>query len=95
METARRILGSPFKAVGALVWIIGGLWAFVLDLTIVNAVAGFWAVVVAFAIAPVTFAAAPWYAGVAWGNWFPLFIGYGSMIGGGLLFGLGGLVSGD
>lgn len=95
MEKVRKILGSPFKAAGAIVLIIGGLWAFVLELAIVNAVAGFWAVVFAFAIAPVTFVAAPWYAGVAWGNWFPLFVGYGSMIGGGLLFSLGSRISGD
>lgn len=95
MEKARRILGSPFKAAGVVVWIVFGLWAFVLELAIVNAVAGFWGVVVAFVIAPVTFAAAPWYAGVAWGNWFPLLIGYGGTIGGVLLFGLGSLVSGD
>jgi len=95
VETVRKILGSPFKIAGAIVLIAGGLWSFVLDLAIVNEVAGFWAVVAAFAIAPVTFAAAPWYAGVAWGNWLPLFIGYGSMISGGLLFSLGSKISGD
>jgi hypothetical protein len=91
----RHVLAWPLKALGIIAAFVLGLWAFVLELTIVNTVVGFWGVVVAFVIAPVTSAAAPWYAGVAWGNWFPLVIGYGGPMAGVLLYGLGSLIAGE
>lgn len=95
VETARKVGGWPLKAAGVVAWIGFGLWAFAMELAIVNKVAGFIGVVVAFVLAPVTFAAAPWYAGVAWGNWFPLIIGYGGAAAGYFLYWLGSTVAGD
>jgi hypothetical protein len=73
-------LGSAFKFIGYAVFAIGGLWGFVLDLQILNRVGGFLLVLVGFFIAPITFALAPWYAGIAWGWWFPLILSYGAGI---------------
>lgn len=91
----RAFIGGAFKVVAYIFFVLFGIWAFILELAIVNAVAGFIGVVIAFALAPVTFAAAPWYAGVAWGNWTPLIIGYGGTIVGGIFYWLGSTISGD
>ncbi len=54
------------------------LVSFVVSLSVVQRAAGFWGVVVAFCLAPVTFLAAPWYALVAWDNPLPLILTYGT-----------------
>jgi len=89
-----KTIGKVFMALGGIVWVVCGLLGFIISLAIVNNVAGFWGVVIGFAIAPVTFAAAPWYALVQWGNWFPLLINYGGGICGTLLWGIGSLING-
>jgi hypothetical protein len=61
----------------------------------VNQVAGFWGVVVGFTVLPATFMAAPWYAGIAWGNWFPLLICYGGGIAATILVAIGSAMAGD
>ncbi len=91
----RHVIGGPLKTLASISWVVFGIWAFILELAIVNQVAGFWGVVVAFALAPVTFVAAPWYAGIAWGVWTPLVVGYGGPIVGGILFWVGSTISGD
>lgn len=91
----RAFIGGAFKVMAYIFFVLFGIWAFILELAIVNAVAGFIGVVIAFALAPVTFAAAPWYAGVAWGNWMPLIIGYGGTIVGGIFYWLGETIAGD
>ncbi|MGH2372143.1 MAG: hypothetical protein ACRDIC_01505 [bacterium] len=91
----RQVFAVPLKAVGIIAALVLSLWAFILQLTIVNTVLGFWGVVFACAIAPVTFAAAPWYAGIAWGNWFPLVIGYGGPMAGMLMYHLGSMIAGE
>ena len=92
---ARAILGGPFKTLAYIFFVVFGIWAFVRELAIVNAVIGFWGVVLAFALAPVTFTAAPWYAGVAWGQWGPPVIGYGGWITAGILYWIGSTIAGD
>ena len=76
----RARIGQLVTGVGYLVGIICGIWGFLLDLAIVKEAAGFWGVVAGFVLMPVTFTVAPWYAGIAWGNWFPLLICYGGGI---------------
>jgi hypothetical protein len=73
-------IGGIFTVVGWIGWIVLGIWGFLLDLSIISHAAGFWGVVIGFFVAPVTFIAAPWYAGIAWGNWFPVLICYGGGI---------------
>ena len=80
---------------GGITFAILGLWGLIIELSIVNQAAGFWGVVIGFFILPITFVAAPWYALVAWGNWFPLLIVYGGGIAAAVLFGIGSLIAGD
>lgn len=89
-KTAQGV-GYLIAGIGILVWVVGGLWGFVLCLAIVEEVLGFFGVVLGFVFFPVLFIAAPWYALVAWGNAFPLVVCYGGGIGGPLLFGLGSM----
>ena len=93
--TWKHIVGKIVKTVGYVAWVICGLWGFVLDLAVVNYVAGFWGVVLGFSIAPVTFTAAPWYALVAWGTWYPLLICYEGTIVSGAIVWMGSTISGD
>lgn len=88
-------LGGVVKVAGYVAWIIFGIWGFLLDLAIVNQAAGFWGVVVGFFLLTMTFVAAPWYAGVAWGNWFPLLICYGGGIAATILVAGGSAITGD
>ena len=91
----RNILSGIFKTLGCIVFAIFGLWGFIIELVIINEVAGFWGLVIGFMLLPVTFVVAPWYALVAWGNWFPLLIVYGGGISAAVLFGIGLSLSGD
>lgn len=91
----RSILGGMLKVVGYVAWITFGIWGFLLDLAIINQAAGFWGVVVGVFLFPVTLMAAPWYAGVAWGNWFPFLIFYGGVIAGTILMAVGSAIAGE
>ena len=82
---ARTIAGGTLRVLGYAVWAIAGVWAFILEIAIVYALWGFGGVVFGFIMLPVVFIAAPWYAGVALGNWLPLLLGYGGVIVGGIL----------
>ena len=88
-------IGGILKVAGFVAWAVFGIWGFLLCLAIVNQAAGFWGVVAGFFLLPVTFVAAPWYAGVAWGNWFPLLICYGGGILATALVAVGSAVAGD
>jgi len=55
----RKYLGLLFKILGGGSYFIFGLWAFIIDLAIIDKVAGFWGLVVGFIILPITFVAAP------------------------------------
>jgi len=88
-------IGTFFKILGYVAYAIFGLWGFIVELAIVNYAAGFWGVVIAFVIAPITLVTAPWYALVAWGNWFPLLLVYGGGILAAVLCGIGTIISGN
>jgi len=75
--------------------IIFGFWGLILLVGVVNEIAGFLGVVIGFILFPVMFAAAPWYAAVAWGNWLPLIVCYGGGVLTAILYGLGSLIAGD
>ena len=86
--------GNLLTVVGWIVLIVSGLWGFSLCLAIIVKVAGFWGLVAALFLSPVTFAAAPLYAGFAWGDWFPLVLNYGGGIAALILIGIGEAMSG-
>ena len=89
------ILGNIVKVVGWIVLSVAGLWGFFLCLAIISKAAGFWGIVVALSIGPVTFVAAPLYAGFAWGDWFPLVLNYGGVIVAVILISIGEAMSSD
>ncbi len=91
----RSTLGGSFKVLGGIGFAIFGLWGFIIELAIVNQAAGFWGVVIGIMLLLVTLVAAPWYALVALGNWFPLVIVYGGVIVAAALFGIGSVIAGD
>lgn len=82
-------LGGLLKGGGFILLLITGLWGFFLCLGIISKAAGFWGVVASLVLGPVTYVAAPLYAGFAWGDWFPLALNYGGGIGSMVLIGLG------
>ena len=89
------ILGNLMKVVGWIVLSVSGLWGFFLCLAIISKAAGFFGIVVALFIGPVTFVAAPLYAGFAWGNWFPFVLNYGGVIVAVILISIGEAMSSD
>lgn len=91
----RNILGGILKVLGGIAFAIFGLWGLIIELAIINQVAGFWGVVIGFILLPVMFVVAPWYALVEWGNWFPLLIVYGGGILAATLFGIGSAIASD
>ena len=87
-------LGGLLIVLGWIVFIVSGFWGFFLCLAVVSKVTGFWGLVAALFLIPVTFAAAPLYAGFAWGDWFPFVMSYGGSIAAFILIGIGGAMSG-
>jgi len=75
-----RVLGNLIRIAGYMVFIVCGLWGFFLCLGIIFKIYGYWGIVAGLFLTPVTFVGTPLYAGVKWGNWFPLFLNYGGSI---------------
>lgn len=88
-------IGGIFKIIAMIGYFIFGIWGLIISVAIVNYAAGFWGVVIGFFIFPVTLVAAPWYALVEFGTWYPLVVIYGGGIFSSLLFGIGTLIAGD
>lgn len=91
----REMLGTPFIAIGGIVYAICALIGFIISLMIVSEVAGFWGVVLGITLFPVVLVAAPWYALVSWGNPIPLILIYGGGILAAILYGIGRLIYGS
>ena len=91
----QKSIGLTIKYLAIIGFVVFGIWGFILDIGIVNEATGFWGVVIGVVVAPVTLVAAPWYAGVAWGNWFPLIITYGGVISSFILFSISSMITGD
>jgi len=87
-----KVLSYLLLSAGILIWGGAGLWGFFIELAIVNQAAGFWGVVIGIFILPVTLFAAPFYALVAQGTWFPLILIYGGGFTGLCLFGAGSFI---
>ena len=73
-------LGRVLKGAGGLLVVVVGIWGLVLCLDIITDVTGFWGLVAAFLLAPITFFAVPLYAGFALGIWFPVVLNYGGIL---------------
>lgn len=88
-------LGGLIKVAGWIVFAVSGLWGFFLCMGIISKAAGFWGIIAALLLGPVTFVAAPLYAGFAWGDWFPLVLNYGGGIAAAALIGIGSAFSSE
>lgn len=86
-------LGDIIVVIGLATFAITSIWGFFLTLAIITKAAGFWGLVAAIFVFPVTFFAAPLYAGFAFGDWFPLALNYGGGIVSAALIGIGFLLS--
>ena len=94
-DSMRAIIAGILKVIGGILYFGFGIWGLIIVLSIINHAAGFWGVVVGFFIFPVTLVAAPWYALVACGSWFPLLVVYGGGIIASVLYGFGSLIARD
>ena len=72
--------GKAVNGVGALLFVVTGIWGLVLSLDIITDVIGFWGMIAAIILAPITFFAVPLYAGIALGIWFPVLLNYGGCL---------------
>jgi hypothetical protein len=88
-----RAIGGVLKIIGGLIFAVTGIWSFFLCIGIISKAAGFWGIVAALVLGPVTFVAAPLYAGFSQGDWFPLMLGYGGGISAALFIGIGGALA--
>jgi len=61
-------IGLIFKILAGIIFAIFGLWGFLIEISIINEVAGFAGVVIGFIILPVMFTVTPWYALAVWGD---------------------------
>lgn len=85
----RIVVGRFFQVVGSACLLVGSIGGLILSLAVVVAAAGFWGIVLAFVLTPLTMVVAPWYALFAWGNLIPLVVSYGGLFSGYLLLFLG------
>ncbi len=67
-------MGAIFKIPAVIIYFVAGLWGFIVSLGIVVDHLGFIGGVIAFFLAPVTLALAPWYEALANSNWFPVML---------------------
>ena len=91
----RKILGSPFKLIAIIIFIVTGLWAFVLSISVINDALGFLGVVLGILFTPILLAAAPWYVLVEYGSFKLLIITYGGLIVGWIFYFIGLFISGN
>lgn len=69
------------KVLGWILFIVCGLWAFIIELYYAYNILGFLGIVLGIAIFPALLAAMPFYALFAFGNWSPLVLSIISIIG--------------
>lgn len=88
-------MGIIFTAPGILIYFVCGIWGLFITFGIVQNVLGTVIAIISLILAPALLALAPWYAGIAEGDWFPLMLIYGGSIGGTVLVSIGSAISGD
>ncbi|MBL7146749.1 MAG: hypothetical protein ISS76_21090 [Phycisphaerae bacterium] len=65
---------------GYIIWTISGFWGFCIELGIAHKLAGFWGVIIAIVLFPLTLIVTPIYSIIADGNWLPFILIYGGTI---------------
>jgi len=88
-------MGAILKIPGYIVYLVAGLWGFFISLGIVVDHLGFIGGAIAFFLAPMTLAFAPWYEAIANSNWFLIILVYGGGIGATILVAIGSAIDGD
>lgn len=73
-------MGNRLKVFGYVLWTLFGIWGFIIEISILNSVLGFWGVILCFLFLPVALVAVPWYALVALKILYPLLIVYGGTL---------------
>ena len=75
----RKLGGGAFQGFGCVIYGIAGLVGVAINISVVMEATGwgFFAVVLAIMFFPVTLAAAPLYALIAWGDLMPLVVSWG------------------
>lgn len=82
MRQVRSVTTGVFTGVFGIIWCLFGVAALVVNLAVINEALGwgFWGIVLAIVVFPLTMIAAPWYALIAWGNPIPLALTYGGFV---------------
>ena len=75
-----KTISGGVVAIGYILCFAAGIGGLFVCLAIIVKAAGFWGLVAAFILGPVTLTVAPWYAGFVWHNWTPLIIVYGGIL---------------
>lgn len=88
-------MGAMFKVPAMILYIVGGLWGFVVCISLVAHLFGWIIAGICIFLFPVALYLMPVYSGLALENWFPALLVYGSTIGAGALYFIGGLIDGD
>lgn len=88
-------MGLIFKIPAFIIMFIGGLWSLFICVGIAVDNGGFLGGLIAFFLLPLTLIFAPWYEAIAYSNWFPLVLVYGSGIGATILYAIGSTIDGD
>ena len=88
-------MGAVFKIPAIIIYVVGGIWGLIICLGIVSSKFGVVGAVIAFFLLPITVYLAPWYAGIAQGNWFPVILVYGTGIGAMILHAIGSAIDRD
>ena len=96
IRALRQNLGESLSILGTIFWWLCSIAGFFLSLAIVHEVTpNFFVFAIAFVFFPLTFAVAPFYALFHWGNWIPLAINYGGLIGSAILRAVGNRLNSD
>ena len=78
---------------GWIAFVVVTLWGLFLCIGIIANAAGFWGIVTALLLAPITFLLAPLYSGLVLDDWFLLILNYGGGLVSMVLVGIGDTMS--
>ncbi len=89
----RLLFSVILHALAVVIGLAVGVIGFILCCSVIAREWGFGGVVLGIALAPVTFLAAPIYAGIAYGNWSLLILEYGGSFVAFILYTIAGLLA--
>jgi hypothetical protein len=88
-----RAVENSLRGMGWIAFVVVTLWGLFLCIGIIANAAGFWGIVTALLLAPITFLVAPLYSGFVLDDWFPLILNYGGGLVSMVLIGIGDTMS--